>query len=80
MENGYRQGSILVHTGTTLRFIFDKQVAMGEWEYPLIYGFKEHEWKDLLKRFDDAVAGWQAGTRPGPRVLVEVRGNWPSNW
>ena len=24
--------------GTTLRFIFDKQTAMGEWEYPLIYG------------------------------------------
>jgi hypothetical protein len=24
---------------------------MGEWEYPLIYGFKEDEWVALLDRW-----------------------------
>ena len=66
--------------GTTLRFIFDKQTAMGEWEYPLIYGFKEEEWTALLARWRDAVGQWKSGEREGPRTLVEVRGNWPSNW
>ena len=66
--------------GTTLRFIFDKQTAMGEWEYPLIYGFKEDEWVALLSRWRDAVGQWKSGEREGPRTLVEVRGNWPSNW
>ena len=66
--------------GTTLRFLFDKQTAMGEWEYPLIYGFKEDAWEELLSRWRDAVGQWKAGERGGPRTLVEVRGNWPSNW
>lgn len=66
--------------GTTLRFIFDKQTAMGEWEYPLIYGFKEDAWEELLTRWKDAVGQWKSGEREGPRTLVEVRGNWPSNW
>jgi hypothetical protein len=67
-------------TGTTLRFIFEKQTVMGEWEFPLIYGFKQDEWDELLQRFRIAVDEWKAGTREGPRVLVEVRGNWPANW
>lgn len=60
--------------GTTLRFIFDKQTAMGEWEYPLIYGFKEDEWVGLLARWKEAVGQWKNGQREGPRTLVEVRG------
>ena len=66
--------------GTTLRFIFEKQTVMGEWEFPLIYGFRQDEWDALLQRFRTAVDQWKAGTREGPRVLVEVRGNWPANW
>lgn len=68
--------------GTTLRFVFDKQTAMGEWEYPLTYGFKEAEWEGLLGRWRAAAGAWSAGERAegGPRTLVEVRGNWPSNW
>lgn len=70
----------MARAGTTLRFIFEKQTVMGEWEFPLIYGFKQDEWEALLKRFRKAVDGWKAGTREGPRVFVEVRGNWPVNW
>ncbi|KAK3233610.1 hypothetical protein CYMTET_56106 [Cymbomonas tetramitiformis] len=68
--------------GTTVRFLFDKQVVMGEWEYPLSYGFKENEWEELLERWRGAADKWilkDPGSE-GPRVLVEVRGNWPSNW
>mmetsp|Transcript_12907 Transcript_12907/g.17649 ORF Transcript_12907/g.17649 Transcript_12907/m.17649 type:complete len:430 (-) Transcript_12907:27-1316(-) len=67
--------------GTTMRFIFEKQTVMGEWEFPLIYGFKSEEWAGLLTRWKLAAEDWSKGTREsGPRVLVEVRGNWPSNW
>ena len=67
--------------GTTVRFVFDKQTAMGEWEYPLSYGFDEAQWTALLARWRDAATAWRAGDRPdGPRTLVEVRGNWPTNW
>lgn len=63
--------------GTTIRFVFDKNTAMGEWEYPLVYGFKREQWDDLVTKFRQA-----AGQRneDGPRVLVEVRGNWPERW
>ena len=57
--------------------MFDKNTAMGEWEYPLVYGFKREQWDDLVTKFRQA-----AGQRneDGPRVLVEVRGNWPERW
>lgn len=65
--------------GTTVRFIFDKQVAMGEWEFsPMChYGFREADWKETLRRFRDAAvdpANVRDGT--GPRVLVEARNEW----
>ena len=67
--------------GTTVRFVFDKQTAMGEWEYPLSYGFDEAQWTALLARWRAAARAWRAGDRAeGTRTLVEVRGNWPSNW
>lgn len=66
--------------GTTVRFMFDKQVAMGEWEFPLVYGFKRDDWDRVVGKFRDAAARFTAGTGPGPRVLVEVRGNWPERW
>ena len=39
--------------GTTMRFIFDKQVAMGEWEFlPMChYGFREKDWRETVRRF-----------------------------
>ena len=65
--------------GTTVRFIFDKQVAMGEWEFaPMChYGFREADWKETLRRFREAAvdpANVRDGT--GPRVLVEARNEW----
>lgn len=65
--------------GTTVRFIFDKQVAMGEWEFaPMChYGFREADWKETLRRFRDAAVdpvNVQNGT--GPRMLVEARNEW----
>ena len=68
--------------GTTLRFIFDKQTAMGDWEFPLIYGFKANEWDALLSRWRAKARAWRdgGGGAGGPRTLVEVRGNWPDNW
>ena len=68
--------------GTTLRFIFDKQTAMGDWEFPLIYGFKAVEWDALLSRWRAKARAWRdgGGGVGGPRTLVEVRGNWPDNW
>ena len=105
--------------GTTIRFVFDKNTAMGEWEYPLPYGFDEKQWVDLLDRWrrkarahveaekaeaaeaEKAAAAGESSSSPGaseasasaheasrsrmllpsgPRTLVEVRGNWPSNW
>ena len=68
--------------GTTLRFVFDKQTAMGDWEFPLIYGFKSVEWDALLSRWRAKARAWRdgGGGAGGPRTLVEVRGNWPDNW
>ena len=68
--------------GTTLRFIFDKQTAMGDWEFPLIYGFKPNEWEALLQRWRAKARSWRygGGKGVGPRTLVEVRGNWPDKW
>ena len=40
--------------GTTIRFIWDKNVVMGDWEYPIIYGFEEQQWTDLLQRWKAA--------------------------
>ncbi|GHP04185.1 hypothetical protein PPROV_000293900 [Pycnococcus provasolii] len=42
--------------GTTIRFVFDKNTAMGEWEYPLVYGFKREQWDDLVTKFRQAAA------------------------
>ena len=53
--------------------MFEKNVVMGDWEFPLIYGFKPEEWSGLLDRFRTSVDGWRQGERAGPRVLVEVR-------
>ena len=67
--------------GTTIRFVWDKNVVMGDWEYPIIYGFTEQQWMNLLERWKEAAKKWKGGEREvGPRTLVEVRGNWPSNW
>ena len=67
--------------GTTIRFIWDKNVVMGDWEYPIIYGFEEQQWTDLLQRWKAAAEKFKSGERSvGPRTLVELRGNWPSNW
>jgi len=67
--------------GTTVRFIWDKNVVMGDWEYPIIYGFEERQWEGLLERWKEAAEKWKNGERKvGPRTLVELRGNWPSNW
>jgi hypothetical protein len=67
--------------GTTIRFIWDKNVVMGDWEYPIIYGFEEQQWTDLLRRWKAAAEKYKQGERQvGPRTLVELRGNWPSNW
>ena len=54
---------------------------MGDWEYPIIYGFEEQQWTDLLQRWKAAAEKFKSGERSvGPRTLVELRGNWPSNW
>eukprot|EP00239_Pterosperma_sp_CCMP1384_P002471 CAMPEP_0197851196 /NCGR_PEP_ID=MMETSP1438-20131217/17512_1 /TAXON_ID=1461541 /ORGANISM="Pterosperma sp., Strain CCMP1384" /LENGTH=408 /DNA_ID=CAMNT_0043464717 /DNA_START=46 /DNA_END=1273 /DNA_ORIENTATION=- len=66
--------------GTTIRFVFDRQTVMGEWEYPLTYGFKPHEWEGLLTRWKKAADNWHEKGGKGPRVLVEIRGVWPDNW
>ena len=65
-----------------MRFVFDKQTAMGDWEFPLIYGFKSVEWDALLSRWRAKARAWRdgGGGAGGPRTLVEVRGNWPDNW
>ena len=65
--------------GTTVRFIFDKQVAMGEWEFlpRCHYGFKEADWRDVVRRFRDAALDPDRLTRQmGPRILVEIRNEW----
>ena len=65
--------------GTTMRFIFDKQVAMGEWEFlPMChYGFREGDWRDVVTRFKEAALDPSRLRRGlGPRILVEVRNEW----
>ena len=58
-----------------------ENVVMGDWEYPIIYGFEEKQWTDLLQRWKEAAEKFRNGERAvGPRTLVELRGNWPSNW
>jgi hypothetical protein len=65
--------------GTTMRFIFDKQVAMGDWEFlPLChYGFREGDWRTTVERFREAaVDPERVATGRGPRVIVEIRNEW----
>jgi hypothetical protein len=64
-----------------MRFIFDKQVAMGEWEFlpRCHYGFNEKDWRDVATRFKSAAldpARLAAGGPGGPRILVEIRNEW----
>ena len=78
--------------GTTVRFVFDRQTVFGDFEYPLEYGFDEKKWDDVLVRWRkkaDAFLSRARATRsdadsadsaPPPRTLIEIRGNWPSNW
>tara|TARA_B110000977_G_scaffold49146_4_gene66724 strand:+ start:4651 stop:6129 length:1479 start_codon:yes stop_codon:yes gene_type:complete len=65
--------------GTTMRFIFDKQVGMGEWEFlPMChYGFREKDWKSTLDAFRAAAVDPENVKRgTGPRVIVEARNEW----
>jgi hypothetical protein len=73
--------------GTTARFVFDRQTVFGDFEYPLEYGFDEKKWDDLLSRWRKKADAFLANDKnenadasPPPRTLVEIRGNWPSNW
>ena len=66
-------------SGTTVRFIFDKQVVMGEWEFlPMChYGFREKDWKETVRRFREAaVDANRVKSGTGPRVIVEARNEW----
>ena len=68
--------------GTTVRFVFDKQTAMGEWEYPLSYGFDEAQWTALLARWRAAARAWRAGDRaegpaPSSRFAATGRATGP---
>ena len=65
--------------GTTVRFIFDKQVAMGDFEFlPMChYGFREKDWREVVKRFKDAaVDPARIESGEGPRIIVEIRNEW----
>jgi hypothetical protein len=67
--------------GTTMRFVFDRQTVFGDFEFPLPYGFDEKRWNGLLARWREAAKQWRSGNRKAPpKTLVELRGNWPSNW
>ena len=68
--------------GTTVRFVFDRQTVFGDFEYPLEYGFDEGKWDALLTRWRAKADAFFAndGDASPPRTLVEIRGNWPSNW
>ena len=69
--------------GTTVRFVFDRQTVFGDFEYPLEYGFDEGKWDALLTRWRtkaDAYFTNDGAHASPPRTLVEIRGNWPSNW
>ena len=59
--------------GTTVRFIFDKQVAMGEWEFaPMChYGFREADWKETLRRFREAAVD-PANVRDGSNRCADM--------
>ena len=48
--------------GTTMRFIFDKQVAMGEWEFlPMChYGFREKDWRETVREIPRSRGGPRA--------------------
>eukprot|EP00239_Pterosperma_sp_CCMP1384_P010686 CAMPEP_0197859666 /NCGR_PEP_ID=MMETSP1438-20131217/34439_1 /TAXON_ID=1461541 /ORGANISM="Pterosperma sp., Strain CCMP1384" /LENGTH=248 /DNA_ID=CAMNT_0043476253 /DNA_START=146 /DNA_END=889 /DNA_ORIENTATION=- len=65
--------------GTTMRFTFDKQVVMGEWEFlpNCHYGFSKREFDDTVKRFEEAAEAWGDGQRAqGPRIIIEIRNDW----
>ena len=65
--------------GTTMRFIFDKQVAMGEWEFlPMChYGFGPQQWTDVAARFKGAALDpRRLASGVGPRIIVEIRNEW----
>jgi len=65
--------------GTTVRFIFDKQVAMGDFEFlPMChYGFREKDWREVVRRFKDAaVDPARIKSGEGPRIIVEIRNEW----
>ena len=71
--------------GTTVRFVFDRQTVFGDFEYPLEYGFDEGKWDALLTRWRTRADAFlfqttNDGDASPPRTLVEIRGNWPSNW
>ena len=68
--------------GTTVRFVFDRQTVFGDFEYPLEYGFDEGKWDALLTRWRTKADAFftNDGDASPPRTLVEIRGNWPSNW
>ena len=72
--------------GTTVRFVFDRQTVFGDFEYPLEYGFDETQWDDALRRWRKKADAFlaakpsDADSAPPPRTLIEIRGNWPSNW
>ena len=53
-----------------MRFIFDKQTAMGDWEFPLIYGFKAVKGDALLSRWRAKARAWRdgGGGVGGPRT------------
>ena len=65
--------------------MFDRQTVFGDFEYPLEYGFDEKKWDDLLVRWRKKADAFLSDDKnknagPPPRTLVEIRGNWPSNW
>ena len=65
--------------GTTVRFLFDKQVAMGDFEFlPMChYGFREKDWREVVTRFKDAaVDPTRIASGEGPRIIVEIRNEW----
>jgi len=66
--------------GTTVRFVFDKLVTIGEWEYPLPYGASERAWDEFVKVWRMEAQKFSRGERAAPRTLVEVRGHMPDNW
>ena len=67
--------------GTTLRFLFDRQTVLGDWEYPIPYGASEEEWTALKTAWLNGARAYVNGTRDvPPRTLVEIRGQFPQKW